>query len=122
MRVDGENMTAAPIERILLRQPSLSQVAVYAVPDEHVGDQVMAALVLREGVSLSPQEFSTFLAGQDDLSPKAWPRRVWIADQLPATATNKVLKRDLVAQGGTPSGGRLWAREARSRQYRAIEN
>ena len=40
--------TAAPIERILIRLPAISRVAVYPVPDEHVGDQVMAALVLRE--------------------------------------------------------------------------
>ncbi len=43
MRVDGENLAAAPIERILERLPQVSQVAVYAVPDEQVGDQVMAA-------------------------------------------------------------------------------
>ena len=46
LRVDGENMTTAPIERILQRLTPISQVAVYAVPDEHVGDQVMAAIVL----------------------------------------------------------------------------
>ncbi len=36
MRVDGENLAAAPIERILQRLPQLSRVAVYGVPDEHV--------------------------------------------------------------------------------------
>ncbi len=117
MRVDGENMTSAPIERILMRLPVLAQVAVYAVPDEHVGDQVMAAVVLREGMTLTPGEFGDFLAEQADLSPKAWPRRVWVADELPATATNKVLKRQLVAWGSTPPGGTLWVREARSRRY-----
>ncbi|CAN5639025.1 fatty-acid--CoA ligase FadD1 [soil metagenome] len=122
MRVDGENMTAAPIERILIRHPALSQVAVYAVPDEHVGDQVMAALVLRDDAGLGPDEFSAFLGGQDDLSPKAWPRHVWIADELPATATNKVLKRELVAQGSAPAGGLLWTRAGRSRQYRVVGN
>ena len=45
LRVDGENLAAAPIERILLRHPSVEEAAVYAVPDESVGDQVMAALV-----------------------------------------------------------------------------
>ena len=48
MRVDGENLAAAPIERILIRLPQISRVAVYPVPDESVGDQVMAAIVLRE--------------------------------------------------------------------------
>ena len=114
MRVDGENMTAAPIERILIRQPAINQVAVYPVPDEHVGDQVMAALVLGDGATLTPDEFGAFLAAQPDLSPKAWPRHVWIADALPSTATNKVLKRELVALGADPAGRRLWRRDGRS--------
>ncbi|MDF2823295.1 MAG: acyl-CoA synthetase [Mycobacterium sp.] len=118
MRVDGENMTSAPIERILMRLPELAQAAVYAIPDDQVGDQVMAALVLRDGVAVTPGEFTRFLTDQADLSPKAWPSYVWIADELPSTATNKVLKRQLVAYGATPPGGRRWVREARSRHYR----
>jgi len=51
------------------------------------------------------------LGGQPDLSPKAWPRYVWIADDLPSTATNKILKRELVSYGTTPPGGLLWKRE-----------
>jgi fatty-acyl-CoA synthase len=117
MRVDGENMAAAPIERIILRLPEVSQVAVYPVPDEHVGDQVMAAVVLADGTALTPDTFGDFLALQSDLSPKAWPRYVWIADELPATATNKVLKRELVARGANPAGGQLWTREPRGRVY-----
>ncbi|PRC45028.1 acyl-CoA synthetase, partial [Mycobacterium sp. ITM-2017-0098] len=78
MRVDGENLAAAPIERILLRCGRISQAAVYAVPDSRVGDQIMAALVLADGADLAPAEFQAFLAGQQDLSPKAWPRFVRI--------------------------------------------
>lgn len=111
MRVDGENLTAAPIERILLRQPVISRVAVYPVPDEFVGDQVMAAIVLRDGQQLKPQELTEFLAAQSDLSPKAWPRYVWLADDLPSTATNKILKRELVALGADPAGRVLWKRD-----------
>lgn len=112
LRVDGENLTCAPIERILHRLAPVSRVAVYAVPDEHVGDAVMAAMVLRDGASLLPGEFSDFLGDQPDLSPKAWPRYVWIADDLPATATNKVVKRDLTTQGTRIPHGTLWRREA----------
>lgn len=111
MRVDGENLAAAPIERVLTRLSETSRVAVYPVPDESVGDQVMAALVLREGATLTPAKFEKFLAGQPDLSPKAWPRYVWIADDLPSTATNKILKRELVSYGATPPGGVLWRRD-----------
>ncbi|MGV0990942.1 MAG: fatty-acid--CoA ligase FadD1 [Mycobacterium sp.] len=117
LRVDGENLTCAPIERILHRLDPVSRVAVYAVPDEHVGDAVMAALVLRDGVGLTPGEFGEFLAAQPDLSPKAWPRYVWIADDLPTTATNKILKRQLTAQGTRVPEGTLWVRDASSRTF-----
>ncbi|WP_322857736.1 fatty-acid--CoA ligase FadD1 [Mycobacterium shigaense] len=117
MRVDGENLAAAPIERILGRIPQVSQVAVYAVPDDSVGDQVMAALVLREGTRLRPDELEAFLAAQPDLSPKAWPRYIRINDDLPATATNKILKRELVAAGVTAQGGELYVRKPRATSY-----
>ncbi|WIM89779.1 fatty-acid--CoA ligase FadD1 [Candidatus Mycobacterium wuenschmannii] len=121
LRVDGENMTTAPIERILQRLPAVSQVAVYAVPDEQVGDQVMSALVLVDGAALTPGELSEFLAGQPDLSPKAWPRHVWITDSLPTTATNKILKRQLSAQGASPPGGALWTRVGRATSYDVVD-
>jgi fatty-acyl-CoA synthase len=118
MRVDGENIAAAPVERILTRLDAINQVAVYAVPDEHVGDQLMAAVVLRDEASLAPEELEAFLAAQEDLSPKAWPRYVRIARELPSTATNKVLKRELVAQGVTADEGEeLWQREGRGTAY-----
>ncbi|BBY31116.1 fatty-acid--CoA ligase FadD1 [Mycolicibacterium sediminis] len=113
MRVDGENLTTAPIERILLRLDVISRVAVYPVPDEFVGDQVMAAIVLRDDAHLDEDGFAQFLAAQRDLSPKAWPRMVWLADDLPSTATNKILKRELVALGVEPAGRTLWRREGR---------
>ncbi|GAC83071.1 long-chain fatty-acid--CoA ligase [Gordonia paraffinivorans NBRC 108238] len=118
MRVDGENLAAGPIERILQRIPEINRVAVYAVPDEHVGDAVMAAVVLQDGAELTPESFAEQLAAQPDLSPKAWPSYVRIADDLPTTATNKILKRTLKEEGPTPGGGTLWVREPRSRVYR----
>ena len=113
LRVDGENLAAAPIERILQRLAPINQVAVYGVPDDGVGDQVMAAIVLNDGQSLTPDEFEKFLATQSDLSPKAWPRFVRINDELPHTATTKILKRDLIRAGVTAAGGVLWQRVGR---------
>ena len=111
MRVDGENLTTAPIERILLRLNEISRVAVYPVPDEYVGDQVMAAIVLRDDVELTPGAFENFLKAQPDMSPKAWPRYVWVAEDLPSTATNKILKRELITRGTEPDGRTVWKRE-----------
>jgi len=118
MRFDGENLAAGPIERVLLRVPEINRVAVYAVPDDHVGDAVMAAVVLQDGVELTPESFAEQLAAQADLSPKAWPTYVRIEDDLPTTATNKILKRTLKSEGAVPGTGTLWVREPRSRVYR----
>jgi fatty-acyl-CoA synthase len=119
MRVDGENITAAPIERILLRHGSINRVAVYAVPDGHVGDQVMAAVVLNDGHTLDPDAFEAFLDDQPDLSSKARPRYVRIGTDLPSTATHKVLKRQLITQGTAVGEDEiLWARDPRGTAYR----
>ncbi|HEX9499992.1 MAG TPA: acyl-CoA synthetase, partial [Mycobacterium sp.] len=115
--VDGENLAAAPIERILVRLPDINRVAVYAVPDENVGDQVMAAVVLNDDATLTPVHLESFLAEQPDLSPKAWPRYVRIAADLPTTATHKVLKRELAAAGPTGGDGEVWVREPRGTRY-----
>jgi fatty-acyl-CoA synthase len=112
LRVDGENLACAPIERVLLRHPSIDQAAVYAVPDERSGDQVAAALVLRG--DLGPDELEHFLDDQRDLSPKARPRYVKVVDDLPRTATHKVLHRELSAAGITDV---TWTREERGTRY-----
>ena len=98
MRVDGENLGTAPIERILLRYPGVIEAAVYGIADPHVGDQVMAALVLAEGGEFDAGDFRQFLSEQADLGPKQWPSFVRVATSLPRTETFKVLKRHLAAE------------------------
>ena len=116
LRVDGENLAAAPVERILLRHPDISRVAVYAVPDPRVGDQLVAAVVLHDGADLDPAGLEEFLARQRDLGPKQWPRYVRLATSLPQTATNKVLKRELVREG-LDVADRVWTRAERGTSY-----
>ncbi|MEE6175239.1 long-chain-fatty-acid--CoA ligase FadD17 [Mycobacterium sp. 050134] len=99
MRVDGENLGAAPIETVLLRFPDVSEVTVYPVPDPVVGDRVMAAFVMAPGRQFDAEKFHAFLAEQPDLGPKQWPSYVRVSAQLPRTATFKVLKRQLSAEG-----------------------
>jgi fatty-acyl-CoA synthase len=99
MRVDGENLGSAPIERVLLRHPDVVEAAVYGIPAPDVGDEVMAALVLADGASFDVERFRDFLACQPDLGPKQWPSFVRVGSSLPRTETFKVIKRQLQAQG-----------------------
>jgi fatty-acyl-CoA synthase len=99
MRVDGENLGSAPIERVLLRHPDVVEVAVYGIPAPDVGDQVMAALVLTQGSEFDAEKFRAFLAEQPDLGPKQWPSFVRVGAELPRTETFKVIKRQLSAEG-----------------------
>ena len=98
MRVDGENLGTAPIERVMLRHDDVLETAVYAIPDPVVGDRVMAAVVLTPGATFDPVVFATFLADQPDLGPKQWPKFVRVSTALPRTETFKVLKRLLSAE------------------------
>ncbi|TRW85435.1 AMP-binding protein [Mycolicibacterium sp. 018/SC-01/001] len=99
LRVDGENLGTAPIERILMRYPGVTEAVVYPIPDDAVGDRVMAALVVSDPSAFQPDAFTRFLCAQDDLGPKQWPTYVRVATTLPRTETFKVIKRQLSAEG-----------------------
>ncbi|MGH9016756.1 MAG: AMP-binding protein [Acidimicrobiales bacterium] len=98
LRVNGENFPAAPIEAIVARHPDVAMAAVYGVPDVDSGDQVMAALVLREGATFDGAAFARWVEQQPDLSPSWRPRFVRLCPVLPTTPTNKILTRTLVEQ------------------------
>ena len=119
LRVDGENFSAAPVERILSRHPDVAVVAVYAVPDEDVGDQLMAACILRDGAEFDPESFQAFLDDQADLGTKWAPRYVRVAPELPSTSTNKVLKRQLRAERWETDDA-VWWRPGRGEGYRRM--
>lgn len=95
LRVDGENFTAAPVEAIIARHPDVLLTSVYGVPATDSGDQVMTALVLRDGATFDGAAFAAWLDAQPDLSPKWRPRFIRLCGALPTTPTNKVLTRRL---------------------------
>lgn len=118
LRVDGENLAAAPIERLLGRFTAFEQVAVIAVPDEEVGDQVLAVAELAPDGAFDPAAFASFLDAQPDLGTKWAPAFVRLVPALPRTPTNKVLKRDLDQSVGSDVPD-LWRRvdEPGGRRY-----
>lgn len=119
LRVDGENFLARPVEAILQRHPDVVLAAVYAVPDPDGGDQVMAALVLKQGAPFDPARFADFLQEQRDLSPKWVPTYIRIATELPQTASGKVLKNQLKWEKFCPDrcGDPVYWRSARRLEF-----
>jgi fatty-acyl-CoA synthase len=118
LRVDGENLGTAPIERAFRRHPAIAEAAVYGVPDPvTAGDQIMACIVLRGGASLTPAELDAFLAAQGDLGPRQHPRFVRVASRMPQTATFKVLTRVLAADRWNASDPVWWRPDGRCPGY-----
>jgi fatty-acyl-CoA synthase len=116
LRVDSENFTAAPIERILALAPGVAGVAVYPVPDIRSGDQVMAAIELAPGATFDPELFVQFTVAHADLSPKWVPAYLRLVETLPVTATDKIDKKPLRAEAWRTTDP-LWRRPPRAQEY-----
>jgi len=121
IRVDGENFPAGPIEETLRKAPGVVLAAVYGVPDDQAGDQVMASLVLADDAEFDATDFSNWLDAQDAIGPKWRPRYVRILRDPPTTGTNKIVKRTLVNQkfrADRVGGDECYVRERGETEFR----
>jgi fatty-acyl-CoA synthase len=99
LRVDGENLAAGPVERIVMRHPRVRSAAVYAVPDDPVGDRVMVAIEVDDPNGFDVDEFDDFVAEQPELGPKWVPSFVRVDAELPKLASMKIDKTRLRRDG-----------------------
>ncbi len=120
LRVDSENFAAGPVERIINRWDKVAVSLVYAVPDPRTGDQVMCALQLADGAQFVPEEFAAFLDAQPDLGTKWRPRFVRLIDQVPTTASNKIVKTSLRNEAWVSSDPVFW-RSGPGTTYRLLD-
>ncbi|WP_030254984.1 o-succinylbenzoate--CoA ligase [Streptomyces violens] len=86
----GENVYPAEVENALLAHPGIAECAVIGVPDERWGEVPRAVVVAREGCALDPAEVLAALAGR--LAKYKIPKSVVVAEELPRTASGKLLK------------------------------
>jgi long-chain acyl-CoA synthetase len=89
----GFNVYPREIEEVLYEHPAILEAPVIGIPDEALGEEVGAAVVLRPGADASADDISGFV--KDRLAAYKYPRRVWFAEQLPKGATGKILKREI---------------------------
>ncbi|MGB6246393.1 acyl-CoA synthetase [Gordonia sp. (in: high G+C Gram-positive bacteria)] len=89
----GENVYPAEVEQALYQNPKIAEVAVIGTPHEHWGEMVTAVVVLKPGADLTADELEAW--ARERLSAFKCPRRIEFVDELPHTATGKVLKREI---------------------------
>ena len=94
----GEKIAPAQVDEALQSHPAVVEAAAFAVPDARLGEDVVAAVVLREGAAIRPRELRAWLL--DRLSSTKAPRRIWMVDALPRTATGKVQRGVLAERFG----------------------
>ncbi|BAJ33239.1 MULTISPECIES: long-chain fatty acid--CoA ligase [Kitasatospora] len=92
----GENVYPAEVEEALLALPGVAECAVYGVPDPKWGEVGRAVVVPAAGAAVDPDALLAALAGV--LAKYKLPRTVLLADELPRTASGKILKHRLRAR------------------------
>ena len=89
----GYNIYPRELEEVMMTHEAVSLVAVIGVPDERLGEEVKAFIVLKQGFELSAENFTDWCKGQ--FAANKYPRSVEIRESLPIGATGKILKREL---------------------------
>jgi long-chain acyl-CoA synthetase len=89
----GYNVYPREIEEVLYEHPAVREAAVVGVPDDSLGEEVGAAVVLKDGEDVSADELKAFV--KDNVAAYKYPRKVWFVDDLPKGPTGKILKREI---------------------------
>ena len=89
----GYNVYPREIEEVLYEHPAIQEAAVVAVPHEELGEEVGAAVVLKDGEDLSADDLKAY--AKDQVAAYKYPRQVWFLDELPKGPTGKILKREI---------------------------
>jgi long-chain acyl-CoA synthetase len=71
----------------------VQEAAVVGVPDDKMGEEVGAAVVLKQGEDVSTDELRDFV--KNEVASYKYPRKIWIVDELPKGPTGKILKREV---------------------------
>ncbi len=108
IRRRGENISSYEVEQVLLSHPDVAEAAAFPVRSELAEDEVMAAIVLRNGCSLSPAALAEYCQGR--MPAFAIPRYIEMTAALPTTENGKVQKFRLRERGVTAA---TWDRGAR---------
>ena len=94
----GEKVSPLEVDAVLLGHPAVAQAVTFALPHDKLGEEVGAAIVLREGAALTERELRDFAA--ERLADFKVPRRVLFLEEIPKGATGKLQRIGLAAKLG----------------------
>jgi acyl-CoA synthetase (AMP-forming)/AMP-acid ligase II len=94
----GEKVAPVEVDEVLMDHPAVHQAVTFAVPHEKLGEEVAAAVVLREGMGASPHDLQEFANAR--LAAFKVPRHIIIVDEIPKGATGKLQRIGLAEKLG----------------------
>jgi acyl-CoA synthetase (AMP-forming)/AMP-acid ligase II len=94
----GEKISPREVDDVLMTHPAIAQAVVFAMPHNKLGEDVAAAIVLREGKEASDREIREFAA--ERLAAFKVPRKIVLLDEIPKGATGKLMRIGLAEKLG----------------------
>jgi len=94
----GEKISPREVDEALLEHDAVREAVAFSIPHPTLGEEVAAAVVLRDGVAATDREILRFVAGR--LAPYKVPAVLRILDELPRGATGKIRRLDMARQLG----------------------
>ena len=91
----GYNVYPREIEEALYEHPAVAEAAVIGMADDEWGEEIGAAVALKSGQSVEPDELKAHV--KERVAAYKYPRKVWIVDELPKGPTGKILRREVHA-------------------------
>ena len=95
----GEKIAPREIDDVLMQHPAVGEAVAFGAPHPSWGEEVVAAVVLKEPVA--EKELIAF--ARERLADYKVPRKLYIVDKIPTTATGKVQRRSVAATFNPPA-------------------
>src|SRR4051794_28902014 len=89
----GYNVYPREIEEVLYEHPAVREAAVVGVPHDDLGEEVGAAVVLKDGETVGADELQAYM--KENVAAYKYPRHIWFVSELPKGPTGKILKREI---------------------------
>jgi long-chain acyl-CoA synthetase len=96
----GYNVYPREIEEVLYEHPAVREAAVVRIAHPELGEEVGAAVVLKDGASATAAQLQAFV--KEQVAAYKYPRHVWLLDELPKGPTGKILKRQIEVPAEAP--------------------